>query len=801
MTWIATVVLPVALPSRATTPVEYEDEGWRYDDSGVDPGASWSAPGFDDSGWSEGTAELGFGDGDEGTVLTNHGGYAYYARFTFEVTDVNDIVAGYLDLVFDDGAVVYLNGTEVDRFRMPAGPITHTTPAAVPTGNEIELTAETVDPALLVDGENVLAIRVHQHDVASSDLSLDASLCFDVDRGPYLLEVGTGSATVMWGSCTAGDSTVDYGPTVAYGSTEVDATSTTIHEIELAGLATDTEYHYRVATDGVAGVDHTFRTASATGTDFTFAYYGDSRDAPAVHGAIADQIAGEAPAFVIHGGDMVGFGPSWSEWGEQFFDPAAAYLPSFPLFPLPGNHEAPFDPPLTYYDDLFPPDVAGELYYSFAWGDLRVVVVDTNDEDLVGVDPPSSDQYLWLETELAAATEPILLVAHHHPVYSSGWHGEDPETLSIQDHLVPLYEQYGVAAVLCAHEHFYERSWDGAIHVLTVGGGGAPLNAYTPIANPYQQAQADDTCYSILDVSGDDLWFTAYDGEGDLLEADPVLLTNDAPSLSLDPRDECEVVDGDLPITWTDDDPDSDALIEFWLDADGGDCDGEAVGIGYSEDAAGDGALVDVSGVPEGLYELCAVISDELSDVEAWAAGTLRVYHPLVVVGDEVLAMGSSWRYLTPSASPGWSWRVPQYDDSSWDEGCAELGYGDGDEATEIDYGPDPSDKYPTAYFRTTFDLPDPLPTRLLMDLAADDGVVIWLNGHRIKRVNVPAGAVGYHTLASGHREDSPPIARPLPLWIDTWFEVGENLLAVEVHQASVDSSDLGFDLRLIAIP
>ena len=795
------IALSIAHLASATAPVGYEDEGWRYDDSGIDPGATWMEPAFDDSAWALGTAELGFGDGDEGTGLNNHGGYTYYARRTFEVSGVADLVAGYLDLVYDDGAVVYLNGVEVDRFDMPAGPITHNTAAASPTGPEIEVTGQLVDPTLLVEGENVLAISVHQYDVASSDLSLDSQLCFDVDRGPYLLDVDGTSATVMWGSCLAGDSTVEYGPTPAYGNTEYDVTATTIHALELTGLVADSEVHYRVVSGGVPGVDRVFLTAPLPGTDFTFAFYGDSRTGTDIHAGIASLIAAEDPALVIHGGDMVSNGPSWGQWGEFFFDPAGVFLPYSPLLPVPGNHEGVDEPALSYYDDLFPPGLGGELYYSVAWGDVRFVVVDTNDDDLLGAAPETSDQYLWLESELATASEPLLVVAHHHPVYSSGWHGDDPDVLTIQQSLVPLYEQYGVDAVLCSHEHFYERSFDGAVHTLLVGGGGAPLGPYKPMANPFQVFQSDDTCYAILDVAGGELWATVYDGDGALLEPDSILLSNDAPALSLDPRDTCDGAAEDLQVSWTDGDPDSDAWIEFWLDSDDSDCGGEPVGVGYSEDDLLDEATLDVSSVPDGLYHLCAIISDELHVVEAYASGTIRIYHPMIGAGDEVLSMGSSWRFLDAASFPGWDWRRPNYDDSSWGEGCAELGYGDGDEVTVLDYGPDPDDKYPTAYFRTTFELTYPLPSRLVMELVADDGVVIWLNNRRVTVFNMPFGAVLHDTLAVSNREGAPSVPRSIPPWANAWFVEGENVLAVEVHQAAVESSDLSFDMRLVAIP
>src|SRR5688572_22087221 len=43
---------------------------WKYLDNGSDQGTGWSSPGFDDSSWASGPAQLGFGDGDEATVVS-----------------------------------------------------------------------------------------------------------------------------------------------------------------------------------------------------------------------------------------------------------------------------------------------------------------------------------------------------------------------------------------------------------------------------------------------------------------------------------------------------------------------------------------------------------------------------------------------------------------------------------------------------------------------------------------------------------------------------------------------------------
>jgi len=794
--------LIVAIPALATMPVTMEAEGWRYDDTGVDPGATWMDPSYDDSTWSEGQAELGFGDGDENTVVANHGGYAYYFRTTFEIDDLAEVAAAFLTVTYDDGVVVYLNGSEVDRFNMPGGAITHTTAALASINNQDTEEGIAVDLADLVVGDNVLSVGIHQANVASGDISMDAELCLDTDRGPYLLDVTATGATVMWGSCTEGDSTVEYGPTAAYGYTEYDATSTSIHSIGLAGLAADTDYHYRVSTGAVTGVDHVFTTAPATGADFTFAFYGDSRGGTVVHGAIADRIAGEAPDLVLHGGDLVNQAPSHTTWGVEFFDPAAVYLPDQPLLMTPGNHESPFDYAYTWFDDYFPPQVGGETYFSAVWGDARFVVLDTNDPEftgeVVGVLPVDTDQYLWLEAELAGATEPLLFVLHHHPVYSSGHHAMDHDVVAIQDNLAPLYRTYGVDAVFCSHEHAYERSFDGEVHYLTVGGGGAPLQPNPGNSNPYQAFQADSTCYTVVDVIGGEAWASTYDDSGALLEP-AVLLTDDAPLISLDARPDCDIADEWLTVTWSDDDPDSDAQIEFWLDDDAIDCGGVALGSAISEDDPADTEDLDVSAVPDGLYYLCAVISDDAHEVEAYASGSVRISHALIGAGVELLPMGSTWSYYDDGGPPPGPWFSPAYDDSSWSEGCGELGYGDGDERTEVEYGPNPDYKFPTTYFRAEFELTAPLPARIALEMIVDDGAQVRLNGRPVRRFNLTP-PVHYNTLAATHRENDAPTVLMLPIWASNFLVEGTNVLAIEVHQAALDSSDLSFDARVVGL-
>jgi len=163
-----------------------------------------------------------------------------------------------------------------------------------------------------------------------------------------------------------------------------------------------------------------------------------------------------------------------------------------------------------------------------------------------------------------------------------------------------------------------------------------------------------------------------------------------------------------------------------------------------------------------------------------------------------LISSGSSWRYLDDGSDQGIAWRYDAYNDNSWAVGSAELGYGDGDETTVVSYGGNSSYKHITTYFRHHFTANNVSNYEsLTVKLFRDDGGVIYLNGVEIlPRSNMPSGEILYDTFADS--------VVPEAAWFDydvntALLNEGDNLIAVEIHQASRTSSDLSFDLRLIA--
>jgi hypothetical protein len=180
VTGLVTVTPPVKTSTLISTGAV-----WRFHDSTNDPGPTWRDAAFNDSLWKHGFAQLGFGDGDETSLVTSNGQVATYFRRAFTVADASKILSLTARLLRDDGAVVHLNGVEVWRSNMPTGVVAHTTPASssVPAGDETtNFYTQALSPALLVSGLNLLAVEVHQNTATSSDLSFD----FDLTATSYL---------------------------------------------------------------------------------------------------------------------------------------------------------------------------------------------------------------------------------------------------------------------------------------------------------------------------------------------------------------------------------------------------------------------------------------------------------------------------------------------------------------------------------------------------------------------------------------------------------------------------------------
>jgi len=516
---------------------------WFYLDDGSDQGTGWTAPAFDDSGWAAGPAKLGYGDGDEATVV-NYGPdpdnkyITTYLRRHFTVADPAVVGSLTLSLLRDDGVVVYINGTEVHRGNMPAGTIGHTTVAASTVADADETTYFPVglSSGMLVPGDNVIAAEIHQSWATSSDIGFDLELSgvsASVTRGPYL-QMGSDSAmTVRWRTDAATDSRVRLGTDAANLNLVFDETQlTTEHVVRVTGLTAATRYYYSVGrtTEALSGGDSTtyFETAPATGSQQPIRIWaiGDSgtanANATAVYDAYLNHTGSTYTDLWLMLGDNAYADGTDAQYQTAVFNMYPQMLKQTVLWPTLGNHDG-FSADSAsqsgpYYDIFTLPTQAEaggiasgtEAYYSFDYGNIHFIVLDSYETSRAAGGP----MLTWLESDLQTATGDWIVAYWHHPPYSKGSHDSDSETelVEMRENVLPILENYGVDLVLSGHSHSYERSrfidghyglsstFSHATHVIIPGSGRSDgTGAY---AKPPAGAAHQGAVYAVAGNSG-----------------------------------------------------------------------------------------------------------------------------------------------------------------------------------------------------------------------------------------------------------------------------------------------------------
>jgi hypothetical protein len=157
---------------------------------------------------------------------------------------------------------------------------------------------------------------------------------------------------------------------------------------------------------------------------------------------------------------------------------------------------------------------------------------------------------------------------------------------------------------------------------------------------------------------------------------------------------------------------------------------------------------------------------------------------------------GDNWRFSDAGTNQGTVWRQRLFNDSTWANGAAQLGYGQGDEATVVSFGFDDFEKNTTTYFRKQFTrAATPVITNLALRVCFTDGVAAYLNGTEVLRRNLATNApFDKRAFASNSERQNYWLSIPVnPVLLVT----GTNTVAVELHRLEDWQPDLSFDLQL----
>ena len=515
---------------------------WKYLDDGSDQGTAWTAVSFNDSSWATGNAQFGYGDGDETTVISygtssSNKHITYYFRKALNIQDPDQENGLKIRLLRDDGAVVYINGTEVLRSNMPSGTITYTTFAAHTVGGDDEdIFFEYIIPSdVLVQGNNMVAVELHQRSRTSSDCSFDMALEFAhyelsaFRKEPYLLYSGNNTQmTVIWQLNETGNCELKWGTDTTYSSGTLTTTeygSDHQHKATLDNLQPGTHYYYQVTYDNTAKTGHFFAGIPATQTAFSFYAYGDTRSQPSEHDAVAEQILNsiandpDSQTFIVNSGDLVANGDDELDWDNQFFSSAYTnirqMMAEMPYLAAVGNHEGAG----ALFEKYFPYPMFqnSRYYYSFDYGNAHFTVIDQFTDYSQG-----STQYTWIENDLASSNKTWKFILLHKPGWSAGGHSN---STTVQNDIQPLCETYNVQFVINGHNHYYSRAVVNDVQHITTGGGGAPL--YNPNTSMPNIVIADKSYHFCkFDIDGENIECSVIRSDGSLVESFQLSATN-----------------------------------------------------------------------------------------------------------------------------------------------------------------------------------------------------------------------------------------------------------------------------------
>lgn len=252
-------------PETALTFISNGDEwSWRYSADALPEG--WSTLSYDDSSWQVGQALLGRGVTAAATDIDPSGlspkPLSAQFRHSFTVEDAATVQPGTISVIANDGVVVYLNGIELGRTRMPSGTLTQNSYATGVTSHAAAAANRStfeVPVGLLVDGENVIAASVHANYRSTPDLSFDLSFTAERGEAPAAPAAASGltatattdTATLTWTAPNEGGTPTSFA--IARDGEHIGSTNGDVTTYVDGGLTPETAYEYTVTAVGVGG--------------------------------------------------------------------------------------------------------------------------------------------------------------------------------------------------------------------------------------------------------------------------------------------------------------------------------------------------------------------------------------------------------------------------------------------------------------------------------------------------------------------------------------------------------------------
>lgn len=488
---------------------------WKYLDDNTDPAGdssatdynrtAWTAEGFNTDGWKtaagsfgskRGTAE--YGDGrTAATVLNGCDGQnntpAYFFRTTFNISNLDRYTKLVGSLEYDDGVIVYINGQSVAAGHDNAcdengNPLGHGFDANLQYGGSNQgpdtLQISLLDLSLLHNGENTIAVELHNGRKTSSDVWFSfGGLYLSTEEVAYQnnisLSVGADESKTnfTWYSPLANASVeVSENSDMTNGNTFT-ATASVANDgqysckAEATGLKPDTTYYYQLSNNGNKGQIYSFTTGG--NGEFSFALVGDPQIGAGntagdtagwentLNTAVASGLFSDI-SFLVSAGDQVN-----NASDEAQYD---GYLEHNVLFGLPvataiGNHDSGSNAYSQHFNianesDEYGVTQAGGDYY-FVYNNTLFLVLNSNAQSADAVNGHKA----FMEAAVEATKDRNIVwkvAVFHHTLFTVASHAHDgyiDNADGFKNLIIPVLEELDIDAVLTGHDHVYCRTY------------------------------------------------------------------------------------------------------------------------------------------------------------------------------------------------------------------------------------------------------------------------------------------------------------------------------------------------------
>lgn len=507
-----TVSAEETVPSGVVTLIEGNSE-WKYEDTNTamygDPTTDFRSINFDNSAWKSGKAPLGypvteagnsFGPISSGTLVNNqmkpNAFLTYYFMKDFTVSELSNITKLTAKVGFDDGFVMYINGTEVNRTYVDAGNINHATTANYV--NESSTSEGTVNLDLtsqlsaLKEGTNKIALSVHNRDANSSDIYFDMNLVatygseeppaedgtvVDSNKVPRQVNahVGDDASTSVNITYTTLSETAtkvelnkvgDSNKLTFDGTSSVGSLDKLFHSIGVTGLTPNTKYEYKVG-NGLNTFSGTFKTAPAKGSkeSFKFVYLADTQvsnatDAKALGATLEKVNQINDLDFVYLAGDVTNTAASESQW-ELLFNNSGAYpnggqsmFANNLIAVIQGNHDN-----NTMNRHINAPAQEGNIVYTYDYGPAKFIMLNLETARYDATARDKQQELVRTAVAEAKAAGQWTIVGFHKSLYTGASHITDSDIIAARQYWSPILAEIDVDMVLQGHDHVYSRGF------------------------------------------------------------------------------------------------------------------------------------------------------------------------------------------------------------------------------------------------------------------------------------------------------------------------------------------------------